>query len=236
MTRPRLALINTSHATEDTSRNFRRELDADLVEFRMVHGDSPSGAAYDEYDGFVVTGSRSSAYDDDEWIEATKTWCREAIAQGLPGLGICFGHQLLADVLGGTVAPMGEYELGYRTVARVADDPMLEGLGDEFLVFTTHSDAVTELPADATLLLENDYGIHGFRHDRVVGVQAHPEYDQETAESVTRGKALPDERIESVVAAITEANYARACETKQLFDNFLAEVNRYRAPEAPSDD
>jgi GMP synthase (glutamine-hydrolysing) len=234
MTRPRLALLNTSHATADTSRNFRRELDADLVELRLVHGDRPEG--YD-FDGFVVTGSRSSAYDDDEWIAAAKAWCREAIDRGLPGLGVCFGHQLLADVLGGTVEPMGEYELGYRTVERVADDPVLEGLGDEFLVFTTHSDTVTELPADAALLLENDYGVHGFRHGRVVGVQAHPEYDQATAESVTRGKDLPAERIEAVVDGITEANYARACETKRLFDNFLAEVEEYRtAADVASDD
>jgi GMP synthase (glutamine-hydrolysing) len=235
MTRPRLALINTSHATEDTSRNFRRELDADLVEFRVVHGDRPEGF---DYDGFVVTGSRSAAYDDDEWITAAKAWTREAIDRGLPGLGICFGHQLLADVLGGTGEPMGEYEIGYREIDRVVEDPVLDGLGDPFLAFTTHSDAVTELPPGATRLLENDYGIHGFRHGAVVGIQAHPEYDMETAESVTRGKDLPAERIAAVTDGITEANYARACETKRLFDNFLAEVERHRttvAGEAGSD-
>lgn len=225
MTRPRLVLINTSHATDDTSRNFRRELDADLTEFRVVHGDRPEGF---DYDGFVVTGSRSSTYDDDEWIAASKAWVREAIDRGLPGLGVCFGHQLLADVLGGTVEPMGEYEIGYREVERVAADPVLDGLGERFLAFTTHSDAVTELPAGATRLLENDYSVHGFRHGSVVGVQAHPEYDTETAETVTRGKDLPKERIEAVTDGITEANYARACETKRLFDNFIAEVERHR--------
>ncbi|MFB6117378.1 type 1 glutamine amidotransferase [Halosegnis sp.] len=238
MTRPRLALLNVSHATQNTSRNFRRELEADITEFRLVDGDRPAGFAFD---GFVVTGSRSAAYDDDEWIQATKEWCGEAIDRGLPGLGICFGHQLLADVLGGRVEPMGEYELGYREVQRVADDPLLAGLDDTFLVFTTHSDAVTELPDDATLLLENDYGIHGFRHGRVVGVQAHPEYDTDTAEQVTRGKDLPEERIERVVDGITETAYARACKTKRLFDNFLAEVDGYQPTAAasqsrPSDD
>ncbi|MDZ7745028.1 MAG: type 1 glutamine amidotransferase [Halobacteriales archaeon] len=221
MTRPRIALLNTAHTAQDTSRNFRRELDADLVEFRLTGGDRPEG--YD-YDGFVVTGSRSAAYDDDEWIRATKEWCREAIDRGLSGLGICFGHQLLADVVGGRIEPMGEYELGYRTVHRVADDPVLDGLGEEFLVFTTHSDAVVELPESATLLLENDYGIHGFRDGNVVGIQAHPEYDTDSARMVTEGKSLPDERIEAVLDDITEANYQRACQSKQVFDNFLATV------------
>ena len=227
MTRPRIALLNTAHTTQDTSRNFRRELDADLVEFRLTEGDRPDGF---EYDGFVVTGSRSAAYDDDEWIQATKAWCREAIDRGLPGLGICFGHQLLADVLDGRVEAMGEYELGYRTVSRVADDPVLDGLGDEFLVFTTHSDAVVELPESATLILENDYGIHGFRDGNVVGIQAHPEYDTDSARMVTEGKSLPDERIQSVLDDITEENYRRACQSKQVFENFLATVReRQRA-------
>ncbi|MFC7176478.1 type 1 glutamine amidotransferase [Halosegnis marinus] len=229
MTRPRLALLNAAHAAGDTSRNFRRELDADLVEFRLVHGDRPDG--YD-YDGFVVTGSASSAYDDDEWIRAAKTWCGEAIERGLPGLGICFGHQLLADVLGGTVEAMGEYEIGYREVEKVNDDPLLSGLGDRFLVFTTHGDAVTELPPGATRTLENEYGIHGFRKGNVATVQAHPEYDTETAETVTRGKDLPEERIESVVDGITPENYSRACETKRLFENFLGEVRERRAATA----
>ena len=221
MSRPRLALINAAHASFDTRRNFRRELDADLVEFHVVDEQYPEGF---DFDGFVVTGSRSSVYWDEPWLDPTKAWVTEAIDRGLPALGICFGHQLLADVLGGTVEGMGEYEIGYREIERVVDDPLFEGLDDSFLCFTTHSDAVTDLPPGATLIAENDYGVHGFRKGNVVGVQAHPEYDQTTAEGVTRSKDLPEERIEAVCAGITDENYARACETKRLFDNFLHEL------------
>ncbi|WP_255151597.1 type 1 glutamine amidotransferase [Halorarius halobius] len=232
MSRPRLALVNASHAAQNTRRNFRRELDADLVEFHVVDEQYPEGF---DYDGFVVTGSRSSVYWDEPWYEPTTEWVREAIDRGLPALGICFGHQLLADVLGGTVEDMGEYELGYRTVEQVGADPVFDGVGEEFLVFTTHSDAVTELPPGAELIAENDYGVHGFRKGGVVGVQAHPEYDQRTAEAVTRGKDLPDERIEAVCADITDESYAAACESKQVFENFLQRV-RTEAPAAASDD
>ncbi|WP_255198180.1 type 1 glutamine amidotransferase [Halorarius litoreus] len=221
MSRPRLALINAAHAAFDTRRNFRRELDADLVEFHVADEQYPDGFAFD---GFVVTGSRSSVYWDEPWLDPTKEWVAEAIDRGLPALGICFGHQLLADVLGGTVEAMDEYEIGYREIEQVADDPLFDGLDDSFLCFTTHSDAVTELPPGATLIAENDYGVHGFRLGNVVGVQAHPEYDQTTAEGITRSKDLPDERIEAVCAGITDENYARACETKRLFDNFLHEM------------
>jgi GMP synthase (glutamine-hydrolysing) len=221
MRRPRLALLNTAHAAFDTRRNFRRELDADLVEFHVVDGQYPGGF---DFDGVVVTGSRSSVYDDEPWIAPTKAWVGEAIGRGLPALGICFGHQLLADVLGGTVEDMGEYELGYREIQQTAEDPLFAGVDEQFLCFTTHSDVVTELPAGAECIAENDYGVQGFRHGSVVGIQGHPEYDQTSAEGVTRTKDLPEERIEAVCADITDENYARACETKVVFDNFLREM------------
>jgi GMP synthase (glutamine-hydrolysing) len=165
-----------------------------------------------------------------------------AIDRGIPALGICFGHQLLADVLGGTVEDMGEYELGYREVERTEagrEDPVHRSLDDEFLVFTTHSDAVTELPPGATLTAENDYGIHGFRKGRVFGMQSHPEYDLETARSVAEGKEdeayVSDDQLATVLDGVTESNFARAAETKRVFDGFLAYVREVRAPPAAGD-
>lgn len=219
--RPRIALLNASQAAENTRRNFRRELDADLGEYHVIDGQLPPSF---DFDAFVVTGSRCSVYWDEEWIRSTKQWIREALDRDVPALGICFGHQLLADVLGGQVEPMGEYEIGYRTVRRVGDPPIFDGLDDEFLVFTTHSDAVTELPPGADLTAENEYGIHGFQEGEVFGVQAHPEYDVRTAESVTKGKDLPDDRIQRVLADVTEENYRRACHAKRIFENFTRYV------------
>jgi GMP synthase (glutamine-hydrolysing) len=128
---------------------------------------------------------------------------------------------------------MGEYELGYRTVHHTGDE-IFAGVPEAFTVFTTHSDAVTELPAGAEQIAENDYGVHGFRHDNVVGVQAHPEYDMRTAETVTRGKDLPDERIEAVCDGITEAAYTEAVEAKAIFDNFCRSVRAHE--DVPADD
>jgi len=229
MTRPRLALVNAAHEGAATSRNFRRELAADLVEFDATAGELP---AHTGFDGLLVTGSRSSVYWDEAWIPPTKAWVREAIDAGLPALGVCWGHQLLADVLGGTVEDMGEYELGYRTVEH-RGGRLFEGIDGEFLVFTTHSDRVVELPPGAELLAENDYGVHAFRKGRAFGVQFHPEYDQGTAERVTRGKDLPDERIRRVLEGVTRENYLAACEAKTVFENFVDYVREVRA--APAD-
>jgi GMP synthase (glutamine-hydrolysing) len=231
MEKPRIALLNAAHAAADTSRNFRRELDADVVEFHCPSGEVPESFAFD---GCVVTGSRASVYWDEPWIGRLKEWVGEAVAAGLPFLGVCYGHQLLANVLGGRVEDMGEYEIGYRTVHQDGDNRLLDGIDDDFTAFTTHSDRVTEAPPGATVFARNDYGIHGFRKGRVFAVQFHPEYDAETARTVTAGKdeQLDDERIEAVLEGITPANYRAACEAKQLFDNFLSFVESER-PERP---
>jgi len=221
----RIALLNAAHDGTHNRRNFRRELDADLVEFDVTAGDLPTGFGFD---GCLVTGSRASVYWDEPWIADLTSWVGEAVDRGVPFLGVCFGHQLLAHALGGTVEPMDDYEIGYRTVEHDGETPLLDGVSEEFTVFTTHSDHVAELPPGATQFAENDYGVHGFRKGDVFAVQFHPEYDPETAEDVAAGKDLPDERIERVLDGITEANYRAACEAKQLFDNFADYVRRQR--------
>ncbi|AFK17951.2 type 1 glutamine amidotransferase [Haloferax mediterranei ATCC 33500] len=229
MNRPRFAFLDASHADENTPRNFRRELDADLVEFDATAGHLPD---HFDYDGIVITGSSSSAYWDDEWIQNLVSWVAEADERGLPILGVCFGHQVVAAALGGTVEDMDDYELGYSDVERTTNDDaddLLAGISGQFTVFTSHGDYVSELPPGAELLAENGFGVHAFRRDHAFGVQFHPEYDTETAEAIAREKDfLPDEQIQSVLDDITPENYDAACEAKRLFDNFVAYVDRVR--------
>jgi GMP synthase (glutamine-hydrolysing) len=226
MSGPRIAVLNAAHDDANTTRNFRRELDADLAEFDANAPELPEDV--ERFDGVVVTGSRSSVYWDEQWIEPTREWVRTAAEAGIPCLGVCWGHQLLADALGGEVAAMGEYEIGYREIEQTGDSVLLSGIDDRFTAFTTHSDEVVGLPEDAEVLAENDYSIHAFRYGRAFGVQFHPEYDPETAREVTLGKDLPDERIQRVLDGITDENYAAACEAKTLFENWLAFVEDVR--------
>ncbi|WP_435155717.1 type 1 glutamine amidotransferase [Haladaptatus sp. DFWS20] len=221
MSRLRIAFLNAAHGDENTRRNFRRELDADLTEFDVTEGHLPNSF---DFDAAVVSGSRSSVYWDEAWIPPLKEWVEVAIESGMPMLGICYGHQLLADVLGGDVRDMGEYEIGYREVEHIGDSTLFDGVEPRFVAFTTHSDEVAELPPGAETIAENDYSNHGFRKDDVFGVQFHPEYDMDTAEEVTRGKELSQERIQQVLDGINEENYDAACESKLVFENFTEYV------------
>lgn len=223
----RVALLNPSTSTEETRRNFERDIDAELCHFDVQAGELPDAFSYD---GCVITGSATSVYWDEPWLPPLKAWVAEAIDRGMPFLGVCYGHQLLADVLGGTVEHMGEFELGYQTVSHSGEVPIMDGIDEEFLVFVSHQDRVAELPASATQFAQNDYGIHGFQHDKVYGVQFHPEYDMETATDVTKEKDIPDTQKDTVLAEITEANYRRACGAKRVFDNFIGILTTQQSP------
>jgi GMP synthase (glutamine-hydrolysing) len=231
MSRLRIALLNAAHDGADPRRNFRREVDADLVEFHVTDGVLPETF---DFDACIVTGSRASVYWDEPWIGALKEYVGDAIERGMPMLGVCYGHQLLASVLGGRVEGMDEYEIGYRTVEHDGENDLLAGVDPEFTVFTTHSDRVTEAPPGAEVFARNDYGIHGFRTGHVFAVQFHPEYDIETARSVTEGKELPEAKLSRVLDGINPDNYAAACEAKTLFENFTEYVRRHRDEGSPA--
>ncbi len=236
MTRLRFALLNAAHDGENTRRNFRRELDADLVEFDATDAHLPDHTGFD---GVVVTGSRSSVYWDEAWIPQLVDYVAEAADAGVPILGVCYGHQVLAEALGGRVTGMDGFEIGYNTVRHRGDDELFADVPESFTVFTTHGDAVVDLPPGATLLAENEYGVHAFRKGHSWGVQFHPEYDIETAREVAEGKRdrLDDARIADVLAGITPSAFEAACEAKSLFDNFTAYARSVkRDREAPAAD
>jgi len=141
-------------------------------------------------DGVVVTGSAAMLSDHEAWADRTAEWLRTAVDAGVPVLGICFGHQLLAHALGGRVGPNPRgREIGTISVALAdgaADDPLLGGLPARIDVHATHLESVLELSPGAELLASSPLDPHhAFRvPDRPVwGVQFHPEFSA----AITRG-------------------------------------------------
>lgn len=135
--------------------------------------------------GCVITGSHDMITEDTDWMLATTRWVREAVKAGLPTLGICFGHQLMANALGGKAAyhpdglEIGTVDITLATEA--ADDPLFAGLPGVFPAHVTHSQTALELPPDATLLAASDHDSHqAFRVGKHAwGLQFHPEFDVE---------------------------------------------------------
>lgn len=228
------ALLNASNSDDDDARqNFHREIDADFTEFDATSGDLPETFGFD---AAVITGSRASVYDDERWVHRLADWVGDAVDAGLPMLGVCFGHQLLADVLGGEIRNMGGYEFGYHMVRHADDSRLFEGVDEWFPAFMAHCDEVAELPPGADALAENNYSIQAFRKDRAFGVEFHPEFDLQTARDVMKLRGFSDERTRHVLGEITEENYDEARQAKRIFDNFREYAGDVRAAEwtAPS--
>lgn len=218
----KIAVLDASVGDTPAQRNLQREVTGEVDVYKLSEGVFPPAVSARDwhYDGVVVSGSQTSVYDDHEWIHEATEWLRRAHTADVPVLGICWGHQFLAQALGGRVVDMGEHELGYREVARVGWDPLFEGLPERFRSFETHSDRVAELPRGASTLARNEVGLQAFRVGSAWGVQFHPEYDRQTAEWVIEGKDLPADRTEALLDSITDKAADRAATAKRVFENF----------------
>ncbi len=132
--------------------------------------------------GVVVTGSHAMVTDREPWSETTAAWLAELVARGVPVLGICYGHQLLAHALGGEVWPHPQgLEAGTIRVEpteHAATDPLLDHLDGPFAAPSAHRQSVRVLPPGATVLARNAFEPHhAYRVGECAwGVQFHPEF------------------------------------------------------------
>jgi GMP synthase (glutamine-hydrolysing) len=142
-------------------------------------------------DAFVITGSASSVTERAPWMLRAERLVRAIVDARVPLLGVCFGHQMIAQALGGSVErnPRGR-EIGTVRVTRVADDPIFAGLPRTFDGNATHVDAVTRLPRGARLLASTalDEASAFAIGDRVRAVQFHPEFDADVVRAYVRAR------------------------------------------------
>ncbi|MFW5965722.1 MAG: type 1 glutamine amidotransferase [Halodesulfurarchaeum sp.] len=222
-----IAILDASIGETPARENFNRVMPGETTIFNASEGAIPPPVAdrAREFDAAIVTGSQCSVYEDRPWIHDLSDWARGAHLHGLPLLGVCWGHQFLVQALGGRVVAMDEYEIGYRSIRKTRPSRLLEGLPETFVAFETHSDRVYALPEGTAVLAENDVCVQAYRLGTTYGVQFHPEYDKETAETVTKRKDdLSDERKETVLAEITPETSEAAKAAEQVFDNFATIV------------
>jgi len=129
---------------------------------------------------FVITGSAANVPDRADWMLRTEAYLREVVQMGVPTFGICFGHQILAQALGGEVRknPRGR-EIGTRHIEKISHDPIFDGIPDVFRASVTHVDTVASLPRGAKVLAKNDFDDHHTIRftETCYGVQFHPELD-----------------------------------------------------------
>lgn len=189
--------------------------DAELEVFAAHEGDLPADVT--GVDAWVIGGSRASAYDDEPWIHELRSFVRRAYLADVTLVGICFGHQLIADVLGGKAGPA---DAGWNTgaVTYTRND------GSTFKLLASHRDQVLELPVGAEVTLSSEMcPVAGFRMGtQVITVQCHPEFSNELGAALYDGRRhlLGDAMVERAMASCRAETLAR----REVADDLLAFV------------
>jgi GMP synthase-like glutamine amidotransferase len=173
---------------------FQSYPDVELVPYDLTLGGFPE--ALGDCDGWLTTGSRHSVYDNEPWIGRFGNLVRSAAEQEQPFVGICFGHQMLAQVLGGAVRRSGRgWGVGLKEVGVNRIQGWMGGPVSTYMVLNSHADQIECLPAGAEVLGSNDHCPVSMLQigDRLLGIQGHPEF------SLAYSRALLESRRGSII-------------------------------------
>jgi GMP synthase-like glutamine amidotransferase len=196
--------------------------------FRQMFGTTGEGLSFEDahaqaplpdpagLDGIVITGSPAGVYEDHAWLAPLRDFIRLAYDAGTPMLGVCFGHQIMADALGGVVQKSEKgWGLGRHTYRVMSRPNFMQDAPETLSVACSHQDQVVEKPASAEVILASDFTPNAglfYRNGRAMSVQPHPEFEDDYASALVdlrRGRA-PDTVIDTALASMSTRSDSQA--------------------------
>ena len=158
--------------------------------FDACHGFLPTKT--EALDGYIISGSKSSANDSADWIEKLSFLIQELREKNIPTVGLCFGHQLMSKVCGGVVdISKTGWGVGCKKFRLTDSRSWMAGTLETLIVPAFHQEQIVSLPENSMVLGHTNYCENFFiQFDaRMLGIQGHPEFETEYV------SALLDERL-----------------------------------------
>jgi len=199
----KIGILQTGHApdelrptTGDFADLFQRLLCGngfDFVVYNVVDMEFPQNVS--DCDGWLITGSKHGAYEDHPFIPPLEALIRDIYAADIPLVGICFGHQIIAQALGGKVEKFtGGWAVGRQTY---------QINGQDYALNAWHQDQVTIRPDTAMLAGTNDFCTNAalIYGNRIFTVQPHPEFDTPVIDGLLKYRGpgnVPDAQLAQV--------------------------------------
>ncbi|WP_024673344.1 amidotransferase [Pseudomonas syringae] len=183
----------------------RQPIAAELSVYNVVQGIYPPQD--ERFDAYLVTGSKADSFGTDPWIQTLKGYLLELYQRGEKLLGICFGHQLLALLLGGKTERAAQgWGVGIHHYQLANATPWMTPKMDQLTLLISHQDQVTALPENATVIASSEFCPFAAYHinHQVLCFQGHPEFIHEFSRRLLdlRQEALGEQIYQQGVASL----------------------------------